>query len=110
MRSVGKPKYKHDCDDCVWLGTTTYPAPLLNGTAPMRNADLYYCKQSGNFAMGNALDATIIARYSSEGCEYSSMPASMMKTHMQEFLGQLSTGMPALISAYVYAKAKGLVQ
>jgi len=102
MRSVGKPKYKHDCEDCVWLGTTTYPAPLSDGTAPMRNADLYCCK-------GDALGTTIIARYSSVGSEYSSMPASLIKTHMHTWIEESSTGMPALISAYVYAKAKGLV-
>ena len=105
--NVGKPKYKHDCERCVWLGTITYPAPLSNETTRMTNADLYCCKES----IGGP---SIIARFSSDGAAYASLAASIIEQYYMPKLGnntmgQMSTCGPALISAYVYAKAKGLV-
>lgn len=49
--SKTKPKFKHDCPDCMFLGRHM-------GT------DLYYCPQAGN--------GTIIVRYSSEPSDNSS--------------------------------------
>jgi hypothetical protein len=47
---VEQPKYDHDCDRCQFLGT-------------FDGHDLYYCPGGG---------PTIIARYSSDGPDYSS--------------------------------------
>jgi hypothetical protein len=64
-----KPRYKHDCDSCTWLGTITYPAPLSDDSAPMRNADLYCCVK----CIGGP---SLIARYSSDGPDYASLSAT----------------------------------
>ena len=45
------PLYEHDCDDCVFLGS-------------FQNADLYYHE--------GRIETTVIARYSSDGPDYSS--------------------------------------
>lgn len=111
MKGVGKPRYKHDCDKCVWLGSICYPAPLLDDTCPMRYADLYVCMTS----IGGP---SIIARNSSFGPGYSSMPASIIRDYFIKPLTcvpavgvklAMSTCEPALITAYIFAKAKGLV-
>ena len=47
-----KPLYKHDCNNCTFLGT-------------FNNEDLYFCKQGGHIP-------TLIVRYSSDGPDYSS--------------------------------------
>lgn len=46
-----KPKYQHDCDNCVFLGQHS-------------EYDLYYCPQGGH--------PTVIARYGNKGEEYTS--------------------------------------
>lgn len=101
-----KHLFTHDCDRCVLVGSITYPAPMWNGqvkTQSMRRADLYCCPEQ-------ALGADIIARFSDEGSDYSSMPASMIRDHFLS-LGnkEYATSTPALIAGYVFAKAKGLV-
>lgn len=50
---VGKPKYKHDCDACIFLGNYA-------------DRDLYICFR-------DSVDGyTVISRWSSEGANYSS--------------------------------------
>ena len=98
-----KPKYKHDCDRCQWLGSITYPAPLLTGEAPLRNADLYYCANAESFMGG-----TLIARHSSQGSNYSSMPVKLLVGMLNEKSDDFSTSSPALMSAYYFAKAMKL--
>lgn len=56
MKNVWKgaseiPRYKHDCDKCVYLGQH-------------ENYDLYYCEQSGL--------PTVICRWGNNGCDYHS--------------------------------------
>jgi hypothetical protein len=46
------PQYKHDCNRCVFLGR-------------FKAVDLYFCNQGGSIP-------TVIARYSSEGPDYTS--------------------------------------
>lgn len=46
-----KPKFKHDCEDCVFMGRHN-------------DHDLYYCAQSSI--------PTVVARYGSDGPEYKS--------------------------------------
>lgn len=53
-----RPTFVHDCDACVFLGGATCPESK-------RFADLYYCPNP-------TFEATVIARWSSEGSEYSS--------------------------------------
>ena len=100
-----KPKYKHDCDGCIWLGSITYPGPLTTGEAPLRNADLYFCKEAEAFMGG-----TVIARHSSEGSNYSSFPVDLI---VRDFINkkshEYSTSLPALITAYHFARAKKLI-
>lgn len=45
-------QYKHDCDQCIFLGNSE------DG-----KKDLYFCMQGGNFP-------TVIARFSSRGPDY----------------------------------------
>lgn len=65
------PTYEHDCDDCRFLGAHKVDGQTL---------DLYVCEDG---FMGNSL----IARFGSEGPEYSSLPvdligrAKLPKTH-----------------------------
>jgi len=47
------PRYKHDCTNCVFLGT--YEDNMIY--------DLYVCATNGNMS-------TVIARYSSDGPDY----------------------------------------
>lgn len=53
------PRYQHDCDECTFLGTI---ASTYQPDAPY--TDLYYCKPQN----------TLLARYSSRGSDYSSLP------------------------------------
>lgn len=55
--------HKHDCDCCEYLGTVT---ALPDAFAPSAiDYDLYFCAQGG-------IGPTVIARYGSEGPQYSS--------------------------------------
>lgn len=54
----GGPKFVHDCDRCTFLGGATCPETQAE-------ADLYYCPNP-------CFEGTIIARWSSEGDNYSS--------------------------------------
>lgn len=55
------PRYEHDCDACVYLGE--YAPPSCQERYKVAVLDLYFCPGG---------DATVIARYGSEGGEYSS--------------------------------------
>jgi GNAT superfamily N-acetyltransferase len=53
------PRYTHDCTSCVFLGRH-------------RRADLYVCPRPEH------MSESVIARYSSEGSDYNSSPASLV--------------------------------
>src|SRR5258708_26045529 len=91
-----KAKYIHDCELCTFLGTITYLAALSDKTAPLRNADLYHCFDS--------LGRTVIARFSYKGSTYASCPPSIAR-HSYAVALEYSTGMPALITSYIFAQA-----
>jgi len=76
------PKFKHDCEKCIFLDTTD-------------NTDLYYC--------GKARE-TIIARWSSDGPDYHSMPISVLKT----IVGIKQDPLRILQKGYAKAKIKKL--
>lgn len=104
---MSKPRYKHDCDACKWVGSIDYPAPHSDNTAPIRHADLYVCLQS----IGGP---SCIARFSSEGSDYASMAESLIRSAYlprlaSDDLPLMSTSGPALIASYFFAKAKGLI-
>lgn len=101
-----KPFYKHDCSRCHHLGSIVYPAPYsLNGRkwTEMRRADLYICN------IGQTLGPDLIARFSSRGSDYASSMAKLMKEHYLK-QDEFCTHGPALIAAYYFAKAKGLIK
>jgi hypothetical protein len=56
------PKYKHDCENCVFLGRCDVLAS---------QRDLYFCKQAGTLP-------TVIARYSDEPSDFTSGLGSRM--------------------------------
>ncbi|RYD66033.1 MAG: hypothetical protein EOP83_06050 [Verrucomicrobiaceae bacterium] len=61
---VAGPAYEHDCEKCVYLGTTEqHKVPT----------DHYWC---GDSALGMP---TLIRRYGSEGSDYSTVPISMAR-------------------------------
>lgn len=84
-----KPYYKHDCDQCVFLGIDEE-----------NKEDLYYCPEQ----IGGG---TIIARRSSDGPEYTSYLAEFFER--KEFIASIKTYRPSLIKAYKLAQKQKLV-
>lgn len=56
------PRYTHDCDSCKFLGEH-------------REYDLYYCARCD--------EGTVIARYSSDGPGYASIPVALLTEEVQ---------------------------
>jgi len=103
-----KPHFEHDCNECEYLGSTTFPAPHYDrdndkSWTVQTQADLYCCGER------DILGPTVIARFSSEGSDYSSCPASILRASYLK-MSEFSTSSPALIAAYYFACAKGLLQ
>lgn len=64
-------RYKHDCDDCKYLGTVEGPHPRLALPNPVKVAyDLHFCQRCDG--------GSVIARYSNEPSNYVSSPLSML--------------------------------
>lgn len=63
-------KFKHDCDECVFLGHYERPPGNLTFTTK-NNFDLYYCR--------GAIGTTLIARFGDEGDQYASGFAHFFK-------------------------------
>lgn len=57
-----KPRYKHDCDSCTFLGTRL-------------NHDLYFCGDP----QGDDTGISLIARYSDDGPDYKSSCLSTIR-------------------------------
>ena len=87
-----KPAYKHDCDKCTFLGTILVKDIDETGKEG-GEVDLYHC--DGNIP-------TVIARYSSDGPDYSS--GILIAEHA---LKRGEYGYP-LVIAYCAAVARGL--
>lgn len=110
-----KPRFKHDCESCVFLGHIYYPAPHYkpdeNGEykdlyTVFKHADLYYCAQSDS-----SMGGTVLARFSSEGSDYASTPIKLLlQVHQESAHAGMSTAGPAIIAAYWFARGKGLVK
>jgi hypothetical protein len=106
-----KKRYRHDCDSCEYLGSISYPAPHYDTTRlgnelyhVMRNADLYFC--------AHADGGSVIARFSSKGSDYASSPYRLVETGITpDNRGKKgwSTSGPALATALLFAKVKGLI-
>lgn len=73
-----KPKFKHDCKHCTFLG---------GHEEKDEYADLYFCDQLHKLP-------TVIARFSSEGADYTS---------------GLGSSIPALVEAETIARKRGLL-
>ena len=87
-----KPRYEHDCDNCVFLGYSDYVAP----ESGKWEHDLYVCTGSNS--------TSIIARFSNDGGSYASMPVDILKNVMspifEKEVSGVSTHCPALVTAY----------
>ena len=98
-------KFQHNCEVCEYLGTITYPAPHRKDGkdyTEQKSADLYCCA-------GEIMGASIIARHGSNGSDYASCPASIIRTNYLK-MNEFSTCGPALIAGYYFACAKGLIK
>jgi hypothetical protein len=84
------PRYKHDCDDCVFLGR-------------YEHADLYHCRVRSLMPEG-----TLLARQSSEPSHYWSMWPGVFLPG-QDYDDLIARTAPALAEAARLAKAKGLI-
>ena len=65
------PTHTHDCKACNYLGTIVGQTPDVAG----KPVDLYHCKNS----IGSGEDGSVIARFSSDGPDYSSVPLDLIK-------------------------------
>lgn len=83
-----KPNYVHDCDKCTFLGSAVVDGKVV---------DLYHC----------AYEPTIIARWSSEGGDYSSGNCFGEGSLIRHINGD-TRGNKGLMIAYVMAMANGL--
>lgn len=89
------PKYQHTCKSCLFLGTYEYEGPLSDGTTQHFIDDLYICP-------GDSLGPTILARHSSKGSDYSSMPRSILeriRAEIEAGAHLVSTTMPGMLEA-----------
>ena len=114
-----KPRYQHDCDRCVFLGHIVYPSPrstwkgdwpnqtLVKAWTVDEHADLYCC-MSEKPEDAETLGRSLIARHSSKGSDYASCPHNLVRRDY--FKNELSSHGPAVIAAYWFAVAKGLIQ
>lgn len=70
------PQYKHDCDECVFLGrsTTLHKVSSPSGAHRIFRCDLYFCT-----ARTLLPPATLIQRYGDDGREYSSCPVTIVQ-------------------------------
>jgi len=104
MNKIAGNIFEHDCDKCHYLGTIRYPEPLSTGKQVFTNADLYFC--------ANSYDDSLIARFSSEGSDYASCMHSLVEQGLTpDSSGRKgwSTAGPALATALLFAKVKGLI-
>lgn len=82
------PRFEHDCDKCVHLG-------------PFQMYDLYLCPKQ-------ALGPSVIARYGSEGPDYTSSPVKLVPTGFLGVSGATHELRP-LVEAVRIARHRGLI-
>lgn len=92
-----KPRYPHDCDDCIFLGPSTdtrevHPKDDRTTWSKATEIDLYYCPEQRPYP-------TVIARYGPDGPQYKS----------GLLFGQFELD-PDLTEAYKRAISYGLLQ
>ena len=88
--TTAHPKFVHDCEDCIFLGTWIGPVFADDDDRQMV-WDLYYHRVPGS------LRDTVIARYGSDGSQYQSGMSFAEKDSIQP-----------LYEARLRAEAKGL--
>ena len=84
-RIVGTPKFRHNCDQCVFLGT-------------YENRDMYFCSQSDM--------PTVIARYGNADHQYVSGKALAQRN----FITQIGVTFGSLHIAYLIARDLKLIE
>lgn len=108
-----KPLYTHDCANCVFLGRYTYDAPHATGVGENRRewtepktVDCYYCHSQ------SSMGGTMLARFSSNGPDYSSCTADILDQNIEKMLAkpihQLGTFTPGYIAAFLRAEKQGI--
>jgi len=65
MKKLEEPQFKHDCDQCTYLGRDI-------NTDDHSDVDMYFCPQNGM--------PTIIMRYGDNGSDYASAPVQVINT------------------------------
>lgn len=96
--------FEHDCKRCIYLGSIDFPSARVSDMAEWTvqvKAALYICE--------DVLGPTLIARFSSEGSDYASCPASIVKDQYLTMEEYCSSSV-ALIAAYYFARAKRLLK
>jgi hypothetical protein len=71
-----KPKYAHECDRCIYLGTVSAPNPYHLGRP--YTWDLYHCPST----YPALREGSVIARASSEGSDYMSSDVAILRSTM----------------------------
>lgn len=89
MSGVDKPRYRHNCDGCIFLGR-------------YRKRDLYYCPKSEPDVGGSFL-----ARFGNEPDAFGSMARDVLEDAMKHSPTIWDDG-HALVTALRVAKARGL--
>ena len=95
-----KPRFRHDCSGCQYLGTAHVPSPMSDGTSPNRWYDFYYCPKADG--------GSILASYASRDSAYASCMVCIIR---DSYIGRdlYATACPALITGFFFAVAKGLI-
>lgn len=98
------PRWQHDCERCVFLGHVVHHGLLTDGRREPFAVDLYACK--------NRLDTTLVGRWSSDGCNYTSSPHTTARrlrdARASGELGESTVG-PVLGIALDRAERRGLL-
>lgn len=92
--STSEPQYKHDCDQCRFLGRHTFEARYGEVVEPV-HVDLYVCREQD-------LDyATFLARRSDEGSDYTSYDKGTLERSGMLTPGRVGgTYTPGVVEAY----------
>lgn len=99
------PIFKHDCNQCEFLGSFTFDSPRFhenkNWIEPT-TVDLYICKDIRNKVRFD----TFIARRGNEGKEYTSIDRWVVEDHKWLERTDHSSFSPAIVEAYKRANKK----
>lgn len=74
------PAYLHDCEQCLYIGTTSFPVlpASVEMACPHTILDMYVCPK---------ILPTLVLRYGAEGPDYTSYPLS--SDHLRKLMAAL---------------------